>query len=168
MSAPGTVYWITGLSGAGKTSVGRRLWLRLRKLGRPAVFLDGDEIREVFGNGLKHDQAARFQLAMRYARLCRLLSAQGLPVVCATISMFHEVRAWNRRQIPRYKEIWLRVPVEVLARRDRKGVYRRRKNVVGVHLAAQLPRAADVIIDNDGRSSVAAATDKIARALRIP
>ena len=49
---------------------------------------------------------------MRNARLCRLLAGQGFDVVCATISLFHEVQRWNRENIPNYREIYLRVPID--------------------------------------------------------
>ena len=60
---------------------------------------------------------------MRNARLCRMLASQGADVVCPTISLFHEVQRWNRENIPGYREIYLRVPLDELRRRDRKGIY---------------------------------------------
>src|SRR5580698_6756198 len=119
----GRVYWITGLSGAGKTTIGRLLWDRLRAAGRPAIFLDGDALREVIAEDLGHSRESRRRSAMRNARLCRMLSAQGTDVVCPTISLFHEIQVWNRRNIPGYCEIYLRVPMEELRRRDAKGLY---------------------------------------------
>jgi cytidine diphosphoramidate kinase len=85
----GRVYWITGLSGAGKTTVGRELWRRLRTAGRSAIFLDGDALREVIAEDLGHSILNRRTSAMRNARLCRMLASQGTDVVCPTISLFH-------------------------------------------------------------------------------
>src|SRR6185437_642174 len=119
----GSVYWITGLSGAGKTTVGFELWKRLRALGRPAVFLDGDTLRQTIADELGHSSTHRNRSAKRNARLCQLLASQGHDVICTTISMFHEVQRWNREHISRYHEIYLRVPIQELQRRDRKGLY---------------------------------------------
>ena len=119
----GRVFWITGLSGAGKTTVGMELWRRLRTAGRSAVFLDGDALRTVIAEDLGHDTEGRRRSAMRNARLCELLAEQGDDVVCATISLFHEVQRWNRENIPGYREIYLRVPMDELRRRDSKGIY---------------------------------------------
>src|SRR5580658_2984713 len=83
--SPGRVFWITGLSGAGKTTLGRELWRRLRAAGRPVVFLDGDALRSAIAEDLGHDARDRRRSAMRNARLCRLLADQGSDVVCATI-----------------------------------------------------------------------------------
>ena len=122
-ASAGRVFWITGLSGAGKTTLGRELWGRLRAAGRPATFLDGDALRSVIAEDLGHSADDRRRSAMRNARLSRLLAEQGADVVCATISLFHEVHRWNRENIPGYREIYLRVPIDELRRRDSKGIY---------------------------------------------
>lgn len=154
----GTVFWVTGLSGAGKTTLATMLRLRLIENGRPAVLLDGDAMREVMGPELGHSRSERRTLAGRYSRLCLLLSSQGVDVVCATISMFHDCREWNRANLSPYVEVYVRVPHEVLSSRDAKGIYKRSragevKDVVGVDLHAETPRSPDIIIDNDGRKA---------------
>ena len=162
----GTVYWLTGLAGAGKTTIGRLLACRFREQGRNVVFLDGDILREVFGNTMGHGREERLKLARKYSAMCRMLSRQGLDVVCATISMFHEVRAWNRDNIPNYCEIYLRVPFDVLVARDQKGLYGQAlagkiDNVLGVNAPFDEPRNPDLIIDNDGRCSSEAIVDEL-------
>lgn len=163
---PGRVFWITGLSGAGKTTVGTQLWQRLRATGRSAVFLDGDALRTVIAEDLTHSLANRRRSAMRNARLCRLLASQGTDVVCATISLFHEVQSWNRDNIPGYCEIYLQVPMPELRRRDFKGVYKRAArsdspNVVGLDLPAEVPKAPDLILENHGSLDSEAAVERI-------
>jgi adenylylsulfate kinase len=153
--ARGAVYWITGLSGAGKTTIGRLVFDELRRRTPAAVFLDGDILREVFGNDLGHSRADRLQSAMRNARLCRMLAEQGIDVVCATISLFRECQEWNRAHIARYFEVYLRVPMEVLVRRDQKQLYSRAlrgeiTDVIGVDLPVEEPQRPDLVIDNDG------------------
>jgi len=165
-AAPGRVYWITGLSGAGKTTLGRQLWRRLRAAGRSAILLDGDALRGAIAEDLDHDLESRRRSAMRNARLCRLLASQGDDVVCSTISLFHEIQRWNRQNIPGYCEIYLRVPLEELRRRDSKGLYGGAargdtSNVVGLDVAAELPKAPDLILDNHGPIDCAAAVERI-------
>ncbi len=103
---------------------------------------------------------------MRNARLCRLLAEQGADVVCATISLFHEVQRWNRENIPGYREIYLRVPMEELERRDTKGIYAAARrgetcDVVGLDVPAEAPEAPDLVLDNYGSLDVSAAVDRI-------
>jgi adenylylsulfate kinase-like enzyme/phosphohistidine swiveling domain-containing protein len=161
-ASPGRVFWITGLSGAGKTTLGRELSNRLRAAGHPVTFLDGDALRSVIAEDLGHSKEDRRRSAMRNARLCRLLAEQGADVVCATISLFHEVQRWNRENIPGYREIYLRVPLEELQRRDSKGIYAgARRDVVGLDVPAEAPEAPDLVLDNHGDLDVATAVDLI-------
>ncbi len=148
----GRVIWITGLSGAGKSTLAFALAQRLRSSDRAVVLLDGDELREVFGavsvNAENHGRAARLTLAMQYAHLCRVIASQGLTVLIATISLFKEVHVWNRAHLPGYFEVYLKVPVEELRRRDPKGIYRRfdageLTDVAGLDLPIDEPDAAD-------------------------
>lgn len=162
----GRVFWITGLSGAGKTTLAHELRRHLGALGYPVVFLDGDELRVAIGEDLGHTAGDRRKSAMRNARLCGLLAEQGADVVCATISLFHEVQRWNRENIPGYCEIYLRVPIDELRRRDRKGIYTEfyagnARNVVGLDVPAEFPETPDLVLENYGDLDVATAVNRI-------
>jgi adenylylsulfate kinase len=152
----GTVFWFTGLSGSGKSTLAREFTNRLRQSGRPVVFLDGDDLRALFDEHRGHGRDDRLAIAMRNGRLCRLLADQGVDVVCATISLFHQCHDWNRAHIASYREIHVRAPLEVLRQRDSKGLYAgaaRREviDVVGVDIPAEEPLRPDLSVDNDGR-----------------
>lgn len=150
----GKTYWLTGLSGAGKTTIGRLWYERLRNAGEAAIFLDGDELRQVFGGQMGYTLEDRRKAAMNYARLCALLSRQGLTVVCCTISMFDSVRTWNRENIPGYVEVYIKATMETLRRRDQKGLYSAgAQNVAGIDFQVELPKAPDLILNNDGEES---------------
>lgn len=151
----GTVYWITGLSGAGKTTIGKLLYQKMREMYPNTVFLDGDILRKVFGDDLGYTKEERRKCAMRYARICAMLQGQGLNVICCTISMFDSVRDWNRKNIRNYKEIYIKVTMDTLRERDQKGLYsgltqEKQKDVVGIHMDVEEPKHPDVIIENDG------------------
>lgn len=155
MAASSSVYWITGMSGAGKTTVASLLARQLREQGLAVFELDGDVYREIVGKVDAHSREERLELALSYGRFARELSRQGITVVCATISLFHQVHDWNRANLEDYREIYLRVPREELERRDPKGIYRKvrtgeMRNVVGVDVAAEEPQNPDAVIENYG------------------
>jgi adenylylsulfate kinase len=162
----GIVWWITGLSGAGKSTVAGLVRERLAAGGRPALLLDGDAVRAALGATGAHTTEDRTRLAMTYARLAREVAGQGIDAVCATISMFQAVRDWNRVNVPHYREVYLRVPMAELQRRDPRGLYGRaergeQRDVVGLDLPFEEPEAPDLVIDNFDAIDPAAAADRI-------
>lgn len=145
------VIWIIGLSGSGKTTLAKALLERLRPSRGPLVHLDGDTLRDVWGDQLGHDLAARALNAHRISHLCAMLDAQGVGVVASVLSLFPEWQRWNRANFKRYFEVFLDVPMDVLRARDPRGIYRaaaagEARNVVGVDIAFPKPAAADLII----------------------
>lgn len=148
------VIWIIGMSGAGKTSIATEVHRLLRTEGRPVVLIDGDVIRDVFGGDADHSLQGRRKNADRICRLCRFLETQGIDVVCAILSIFHESQAWNRRHLKEYFEVFVRVPFDHLVARDSKGLYQKAldgqmKNVVGVDIPFEPPPQPDLVIDNN-------------------
>lgn len=149
------VVWITGLSGAGKSTIARRVVEQLRTRGLPTLLLDGDDVRlAIADSNIGHDRVSRLTNAMRIARLAKLLSEQGFIVVVPTMSLFREVHLWNREQQPNYLEVWVQVSLEVLKQRDARGLYSRAargeaSDVVGVHVEYDEPKEAHLILHNE-------------------
>lgn len=174
MENQGTVYFFTGLAGAGKTTIGGLFYQRLHARKPNAVLLDGDAIRRMVSSGIPfpfsaetcqalqaaaseaHDYTyeGRLKGAWMLFRLCKELAEQGRDVVCCSISMYRAVRQWNRENIPNYREIYIKVTNETLYKRDQNGLYSSGiKNVVGVDISAEEPEHPDLIIWNEGDES---------------
>lgn len=147
----GTVFWITGLSGAGKTTVGKVLYHKIREAGSNVVFLDGDMLRAVFGDDLGYSREDRLRSAKRNARISHLLASQGINVVCCTISMFEEVRRWNRENNENYMEVYLKVPIDILRERNQKNLYVEAEDeLVGLGIGMEEPECPDIEVVNNG------------------
>ena len=148
MSTQARVIWITGLSGAGNTTLARALVARLPH----AILLDGDDLRAVLGaTSSGFDRAGRLALAQTYARFCKLLADQGHTVVIATISLFHEIHAWNRENLPGYLEVFLDVSEEERRKRDPKGLYAAEQtgdvcHMAGAETAVDFPQAPHITL----------------------
>jgi cytidine diphosphoramidate kinase len=144
--AAGWVFWLTGLPASGKTTLATLLVSRLRARHMSTVLLDGDVLREVFEHDLGYSLEDRRRCARRYARLGRMLAAQGVQVVTATISLFEDVRHWNRTHVDRYVEVYVRAPAAVRAVRDRD----RGRAPVAYDVPFEEPATPDLVLDNDG------------------
>lgn len=162
----GMLYWITGLSGAGKTTIGNRLYYELKRQQENVVLLDGDILKNIVGDDLGYSETDRRKRAMRYASICKLLTSQGMVVICCTIAMYDAVREWNRKNNKGYIEVFLDVPDDVLHQRDQKGMYSQYKkgefkNLAGVDVKVEFPKHPDLIICNDGHLTVRECVEQI-------
>lgn len=155
LPASGHVLWITGLSGAGKSSIARAVVQQLRSSGQAAVLLDGDAVRlAVADPHVGHDRESRLVNAWRICRLAHMLAEQGLIVVVATMSLYREIHTWNRAHLPGYFEVLVKVSLDTLHARDARGLYSRARNgqaanVAGVDLEYDEPERPDLILPND-------------------
>ena len=167
METKGTVYFFTGLSGAGKTTIGGLFHRHLKAAKPNVVRLDGDLFRPVYLEDIGYSDDDRRRGAQRTFRVCKMLSDQGIDVVVCSISMYDEVRRWNRENIENYKEIYIKVTKETLLRRNQKGLYTAGKNVVGIDLPFDEPQSPDIVIQNDGQETPEAIVERLERQLGL-
>ena len=156
----GTLYWITGLSGSGKTSITQLVYKDLKKSKENLVFLDGDVMRYIMDlNNSGYDITSRKKIGFIYSKFCKHLTDQGIDILFATIAMYHEVRKWNRSNINNYVEIYIKAPLELLVENDKKELYKNAlnkkvDNVVGVDIKFEEPLHPDIVLMNNGKTSI--------------
>lgn len=102
MKRSGLLYWITGLAGSGKTAIGNRVYYKLKQMQDNVVLLDGNILKTIVDSKPAYTVSARKERAYKYARLCKVLTDQGLTVICCTIAIFKDVRIWNRENNKEY------------------------------------------------------------------
>lgn len=152
------IIWITGLSAAGKTTIGRevaRLWKGIEP---NTVFIDGDEIRQLFkqeGSEKDYSVNARRISSERMVALCEWLDRQGINAVSCNIAMFADIRRRNRKVYGDYFEVFLDVSLHTLKHRDPKGLYAQfdkgeMRNVVGLDIPFETEQTHDIALNNDG------------------
>ena len=168
------VIWLTGLSGAGKSTVAMRLIERFKPHCPDLVHIDGDEVRALFGDSLGYKEADRYEQIRRIQRLTWMLDKQALTVVVAALYAHPDLLAWNRTHFSGYLEVYLDAPLEVVRARDPKRLYAKvddgeMSDVVGIDVAWHAPETPDVRIDmavrqevDDVVSCIAARVDRLA------
>ena len=123
----GAVVWLTGLSGAGKSTIARAIEAALLAGGVPAEVLDGDAIREKFSRGLGYSKEDRDENVRRAGYVAGLLARHGVVVLVALISPYRAARNRVRDDVEaagiHFLEIFVNAPLEVCEGRDPKGLY---------------------------------------------
>ena len=154
MASKHLTYWLTGLSGAGKTTLAQALALHLRTLGQTVCVLDGDELRDGLCRDLGFSVADRAENMRRTAALAQLLNRQGINVIAALISPTSAGRAAARQTIgpAQFIEIYVNTPLAVCQQRDTKGLYAKARQdssfaLTGIKAPYEPPFDADLCID---------------------
>jgi ATP sulfurylase/adenylyl-sulfate kinase len=165
----GFVVWLTGLSGAGKSTVADRLAEQLAARGRTPELLDGDEVRTHLSKGLGFSKEDRDTNIRRIGYVARLLSRNGAAVITAAISPYREVRDEVRTQTPGFVEVYVRCSLDELVRRDVKGLYRKAlagelPNFTGVSDPYEPPLRPEVIVDSE-HETVEESVERVLQAL---
>ena len=149
----GTVVWLTGLSGSGKSTVARAVEERLTAAGRLAYVLDGDNLRHGLNADLGFSAGDRAENVRRAGEVAALLADAGLIVLAAFISPYREGRDAARRAAGRgrFLEVAVEAPLAVCEERDPKGLYARARagalaDLTGVAAPYEAPAAPDLVL----------------------
>ena len=143
----GIYFFITGFSGSGKSSIAKNQ-KRFRKHG-PTILLHGDELRKIFK--LKgYSKNERIKIAYKYSKLCKKITDNKINVILATVSLFSEIRVWNKKNIKNYFEIYIKSDFKKILKRKQKFFYKKKSdNVVGIKIKPELPKNPSIIINNN-------------------
>lgn len=152
--AQGFIIWFTGLSGSGKSTLAALVSERLRQEGVHVEALDGDEVRKHLSWGLGFSREDRDRNVRRIGYVARLVSRAGSCAITAAISPFRAIREEVRSQTDRFCEVYCECPLEVLAERDPKGLYKRAlageiKNFTGVDDPYEAPEHPEIHLRTD-------------------
>lgn len=121
----GLAIWLTGLSSAGKSTIGRAVHEELSASGARTEWLDGDEVRRNLSQGLGYERADRDENVRRIGFVAELLTRHGVIVVVSAISPYREARDRVRKRIGTFLEVYVHAPLSVCEQRDVNGIYRR-------------------------------------------
>ena len=164
------VIWLTGPSGAGKTTLAHALADRLKSMGKPVEILDGDEIRRTLYPDLGFSPEARKMHNRVVIHMAKLLSRNGVFVVVSLISPYRSVRNFARQEIGDFVEVYVYAPLEVRIQRDPKGLYAKAmrgeiRGLTGYDGVYEEPENPEVVVDTS-KMSVEEEVDAVISVLR--
>ena len=160
------IIWITGISGSGKTTLALQLIKKLKKKNKNIVSVDGDVIRNLFGNDLTYDIDSRIIQIKRIQKLCDFLNRQEIICVVSALYSSEELLSWNRKKFKKYFEIYLKVSIDLAIKRDVKGLYKKfrekkEKNIVGLDIPWNEPIKYDLKVDMDKLPTIEETVNKV-------
>lgn len=166
----GCTVWFTGLSGAGKSTLASLIEQELRARQLRVEVLDGDVIRTHLSKGLGFSKEDRDTNIRRIGWVCEVLSRNGVVAVAAAISPYREIRDEVRSKVGRFVEVYVSAPIDVLAERDVKGLYKKAlrgeiKNFTGIDDPYEPPLNPEVVCYSDGSETPQESAAKIIRKL---
>jgi adenylyl-sulfate kinase len=165
----GFTLWFTGLSGAGKSTLSIPVAALLLERGHRVEVLDGDEVRTHLSKGLGFSKEDRDINIRRIGWVAKTLSKHGVVAITAAISPYRDIRDEVRKSVEHagagFVEVFVKCPIDVLAERDVKGLYKKAiageiKHFTGVSDPYEEPVDPDVLIDSS-KETVAESTQKI-------
>jgi bifunctional enzyme CysN/CysC len=159
------VLWLTGLSGAGKSTIANLVETELYRLGHHTYLLDGDNVRHGLNKDLGFTDADRVENVRRVSEVARLMLDAGLIVIVSFISPFRSERRMARALFGEgeFLEVFVDTPLEVAESRDRKGLYAKARrgeiaNFTGVDSPYEPPEAPEVHLDTTSEAAEASAS----------
>ncbi len=168
-SNKGCTIWMTGLSGAGKSTITGELVPMLRARGCKVEVLDGDVVRTNLSKGLGFSKEDRDINIRRIGFVCHLLARNGVFVISAAISPYRNLRDENRALIKDFVEVYVKASLEACIQRDVKGLYKKAlageiKEFTGVSDPYEPPENPEVICETENETPAESA-EKIVRTL---
>jgi adenylylsulfate kinase len=144
----GILFWITGLSGSGKTTIAKKIKPEIAKFYGPTILISGDNLRTIF-NLKKYSKNARYKNALMFSTLCEFITNQKINVIFAVVGLFDKLHQQNRTNIQNYVEIYVRSDLSKIIKIGKKRIYKKHnKNIVGKDILAEMPKHPDIILDN--------------------
>lgn len=149
----GILFWITGVSGAGKSTISKKIFNSICKNYGPTLLINGDDIRKIFGlKGYKFED--RKKIGKCYSKLFKKITNQNINVIFAGIVLIDQVRDWNRKNFENYFEIYLKTDLKKIISKKYKKIYAKTKDLVGLDVKVEYPKKPDLIILNDFNKSI--------------
>jgi len=158
----GILFWLTGLPGAGKTSIANKIVNSLRKKFGNTILLNGDDIRKIFE--LKdYSLIGRKRIGMQYSKLFQKITDQNINVLFAGGVLIEKVRKNNRKNIDNYLEIYIKCNQKKIISKNFKKLYLKTKNLVGLKIKPEYPKNPHIIINNDFKKNITMLSEDLIR-----
>lgn len=156
----GILFWVTGLSGSGKSTIAKNIFYKIKKIYGPTLLIHGDNLRNIFKlNGYSLNE--RLMIGKMYIDLISLIIKQKINVIFTINGLFHSLRNINKKKFKNYIEIYIKADLKkILKKKKKRNVYSK-KNVWGVDLHPEFPKNPHIIAKNNFKNNLNFLSQKI-------
>ena len=145
----GIVFWITGISGSGKSTFSRKIYSFIKKKFGPTIILSGDNLRKIFKLN-KYDKNYRMQVGKKYTKFLKLIISNKVNVLFSVVGLFHELHKYNRKKLKNYVEILIDSNFKKTELRKQKFFYKNKtNNVWGRDIEPEYPKKPHIVLKNN-------------------
>ncbi len=162
----GILFWITGLSGSGKTRIAKRIAGDIRKTYGKTIVLSGDDIRSIF-NLKGYSYKERLNTVFKYCKLAKKITSQNVNVILAVIGMMDVLRAWNKKNQKNYVEIYIKSDLKKIIKAKKKRLYHKKMSkIVGVDIKPEFPKSPSITLINDFKKDINFLSKKLLKKIK--
>lgn len=163
----GKLIWITGLPATGKTTIAKELYKKINEKNSNIVHLDGDDMRSAWGIWAEKSSEGRKKMAMSYAKMCKLLTSQGINVIMSTVCLFHDVQDYNRKNNSHYYEVLIEADDDILDERHGEDTSDKPEKQRWKEPSHEIPKNPELVLQNNTKDQVEGNVKKILELIKI-
>ncbi len=163
----GILFWVTGLSGSGKTVIAEKIKKNIIKDYGPTLLVSGDDLRQIFKFN-KYTAKERMVPGKYYCNFAKFITNQKINLIFAVVSMTNSTRNWNRRNIDNYLEIYIKTDIKAIIKAKKKKIYHKKNSgdIVGIDIKPELPINPDIIIYNNFKKTTLTLSKELIKKIR--
>tara|TARA_B100000989_G_scaffold264256_1_gene216577 strand:- start:901 stop:1419 length:519 start_codon:yes stop_codon:yes gene_type:complete len=162
----GILFWITGLSGSGKSTISKKIYKFIKEEFGPTIILSGDDLRSIFLLN-KYDYKSRIKYLKFYHKFCKKITNQNINVIFSVVGLSHKIRALNKKKIQNYIEIYIKSELKEIKKKKFKKIYTKNvKNIWGVDITPELPKNPTITINNNFKRSTQQMADLLIKKIK--
>lgn len=157
----GILFFITGLSGSGKSTIGKNIKKKIIEKYGPTFLIHGDDFRKIY-NFKKYKKEERYNFGCQNTLLIKKILNQKINVIYTAVSLSHKSQEFKRKNIDNYVEIYIKSSLKKIIKFKKKKIYHNKTmNIIGIDIKPEFPKKPDVIICNDLKTSIKEISKKV-------
>lgn len=151
----GILFWVTGLSGSGKTTIAKKIKKDIENLYGPTLLISGDDIRRIF-DFQKYTAEERYSLVIKYRKFAKFITNQNINLIFAVVGMMDSVRNWYKKNIPNYIEIYIKADLKKIIKTKKKKIYHKKNagDIVGINIKPEFPKNPNILLKNNLKQEI--------------